>query len=47
MKIVLLVVALTFIGCSSKVLEPWECECEKTKFKCNGQTMQIDIKDEL
>ena len=56
-KVVILVYTLIFIlgflalffftGCSPKVVEPWscECDCEKSKFECNGQTMHIDIKE--
>jgi len=45
--ILMVLIAVILNGCSSKVVEPWhcECECETTKFKCNGQTMHIDIKD--
>ena len=43
------IILATFSGCSSNVMEPWncECECKDTKFNCNGQTMKIEIKDEL
>ena len=43
-----LAIMFFIMGCSSKVVEPWscECDCEKTMFECNGQTMTIDIKEQ-
>jgi len=45
--IVIGLIVLSFSGCSSKVAEPWGCECNcgNDRMKCNGTTMQINIKD--